>query len=84
MGKDTVEGQCIVTRLDDGRLRVDRADPQTLISPELLGEIRAGRHHADVHLHDDLLYINGVNRQVVYRIGEKDPTRFGYRMAWPD
>jgi hypothetical protein len=36
---DLPRGECICTRLDDGSIRVDRADPRVLISGELLDAI---------------------------------------------
>lgn len=79
----TVLGECVVTAVGD-RLRVDRADPEIVIAPEFLDEIRAGRHHEDVHLVGDLLRIEALNRRVVYRVGEMIPDRRGYYAAWPD
>src|SRR2546421_345720 len=36
---DLPRGECIVTRLEDGALRIDHADPRILISAELLDTI---------------------------------------------
>jgi hypothetical protein len=36
---DLPHGQCICTRLDDGSIHVDQADPRVLISGELLDAI---------------------------------------------
>jgi hypothetical protein len=36
-------GECITTRLDDGSIRIDRADPRILIS----GELFEGWHDSD-------------------------------------
>ena len=33
---DLPRGECICTRLDDGTIRIDQADPRILISGELL------------------------------------------------
>lgn len=32
---DLPQGECVMTRLDDGSIRIDRADPRILISGEL-------------------------------------------------
>ncbi len=39
---DLPDGECICTRLDNGSLRIDRADPRILISGELLDAIPIG------------------------------------------
>jgi len=41
---DLPHGDCICTRLDDGTIRIDRADPRILISGELLQAV--ARHGA--------------------------------------
>lgn len=76
-------GECVLTSTPDG-LIVDRADPEILIAAELLDEIRAGRHHADVYLDGEVLRIEGVNRRVIYRVGDKVPNQLAYCAAWPD
>lgn len=76
-------GECVLTTVDDG-IRVDHADPEILISPELLDEMRAGNLHPNVSLDGDLLRIEGTNRTVIYRIGDKVPDLFAYYAAWPD
>jgi hypothetical protein len=87
-------GECIMTRLDDGSLRIDHADPRILISAELLARacvapgsgISLGREHPGSHCCGEgaLLKINGVNRQVIYRITEYVPRVHGYVAEWPD
>lgn len=91
---DLPRGECIVTRLDDGSIRIDQADPRVLISAELLNEIAdgSGRPHAWLdlrvsgmfHLVGAVLHINAVNQQVVYRITEYVPSVHGYIGQWPD
>jgi len=39
---DLPRGECILTRLDDGTIRIDQADPRILISAELLNAIALG------------------------------------------
>lgn len=78
------EGECWTTRLPDGSIRVDRADPRILISAEFIDEIRAGNHHPDVRLDGDLLHIDADNENVIYRIGDKHPTQDAYCAEWPD
>jgi hypothetical protein len=91
-----------MTRLDDGSLRIDHADPRILISAPLLYEILDGhipgtsgtvtlsepppRHHWDGRgrMEGALLKIGGVNRTVIYRIGEYVPDAHAYISEWPD
>jgi hypothetical protein len=90
--RDLPQGECILTRLEDGRLHIDRADPRIVISAELLNE--AVRQPADgvsvnwppgcFWLTGSTLRIEGVNRTVVYRIGERIPAVNGYIAEWPD
>jgi hypothetical protein len=92
-------GECICTRLDDGTIRIDHADPRILISGELLAAtmgIRNGLLPLQVSELDltgcapghgyvgAVLRIHGVNRQVVYRITDMVPRINGYIGEWPD
>lgn len=77
-------GDCFISVLGDGRLHIDRAAPRTLINAGLLESIRNGRCSPHVHAEGDLLYIQGANRLVIYRIGELDQQRCAYRLEWPD
>lgn len=76
-------GDCVVTRLDDGRLRIEHADPRVMISGQLLEEIDYDPAPG-VSREGDLLRIEGVNRTVIYRIGEKVSDRYAYYAEWPD
>lgn len=76
-------GDCIMTRLADGTIHIDRADPRILIAAELLDEIGYGCNPY-VILDGDVLKIHGANRTVVYRIGEKVPNMHAYYAEWPD
>ncbi len=61
-------GDCVVVRDGDG-VRVDRADPNVLISLELLASIRAGRDtFATVTDHE--LIIQATNGRFVYEVGD--------------
>src|SRR5579864_7555013 len=89
---DLPRGEFSCTRLADGSIRVDRADPRILISAPLLDAIALHRAITDgteafalnARLDPlggcDLTYvgavlkINGVNRQVVYRITDYVPS----------
>ncbi len=84
---DLPHGECICTRLDDGSIRVDQADPRILISAVLLAGIFL-QAMPDVSLgpppenrngtpfwEGAVLTISGVNRRVIYRIGEYVPPR---------
>jgi len=93
---DLPRGECIMTRLPGGTVRIDRADPRILISAELLAE--AFVHPAPgVSLgpppespngtpfwEGAVLKIEGVNRTVIYRICGYVPRVRGYIGEWPD
>jgi hypothetical protein len=99
---DLPHGECICTRLDDGTIRIDHADPRILISAELLDAIllrspivdgtealasNAWLNMAGYTGHGytgAALHIDGVNQQVVYRIGGYVPRVHGYVGEWPD
>ncbi|SRR6266566_2387945 len=103
---DLPRGECICTRLDDGTIRIDQADPRILISGELLdaiarhGVIADGTEALALNAWLDttgcmpppwratyrgaVLKICGVNRTVIYRIGEYVPRVDGYAAEWPD
>lgn len=79
-------GECIVTEHRDGDRRwltFDRADPRIMVSAELLEAI-AKAPGPGVSLDGDILRIEGADRTVIYRIGEKVPDYFGYYAEWPD
>jgi hypothetical protein len=75
----------MVTRLADGTLRIDHADPRLLISAEVLDVIAAGM---SPHVTMDpatappytgaVLTISAVNRQVAYRITSYVASVHGY------
>jgi len=70
-------GQCLLHRID-GRLFVERADPQILLTQALVMQVRAGQQQ-DMHLDGDVLVIDGSNQRVSYRLGQADGT--GHRLA---
>lgn len=89
-------GQCVITRLEDGRLRIDQADPRVLISAEVLTMTCAfpgpgvtvsapqpGANGTPSWL-GAVLRVEGVNRTVVYRIVRYVPEVNGYVGQWPD
>jgi hypothetical protein len=90
------QGQCICTRLDDGTIRIDRADPRVLIDGELLPQLfvnpMAGvslslppdSENGTPFWEGAVLRINGVNRTVIYRITEYLPGIHSYIGEWPD
>ncbi len=88
---DLPRGECIMTSLPGGRIRIDHADPRILISAELLDAI-AERPAPDAWLdlagcttYDGaLLKIHGVSRTVIYRIVDYVPRVRGYIAEWPD
>ena len=80
-------GQLFVTRLGvgaDSVLVVDHADPRILVTAEVVELGERGELHPDVTLLDGLLTIDGVNRRVIYRIGDPVPWARCYEAAWPD
>lgn len=96
---DLPAGEFTCTRLDDGTIRIDHADPRILIAAPVLYEIADGcspwaavtgepppREDWDGHgaMEGAVLHIRGVNRTVVYRIGEYVPRVRGYIAEWPD
>jgi len=88
---DLPRGECICTTLEDGTIRIDQADPRILISVEILDAVNgAGPRSAWLNLarcatyNGVLLKIHGVNRTVIYRIGEYVPRVRGYIGEWPD
>lgn len=98
--RDLPQGECILRGHYDvhGRLEsveITRADPRVLISAELLGHVAASPSPAGSLTMADgpngtpffagaLLKIEGVNRTVIYRIGEYIPAVHGYVAEWPD
>jgi hypothetical protein len=81
-------GECQISTAGH-RLVVDRADPEVLIADELMHQIRTGQHHPDIHYDGDLLTIDGVNRKVIYRVGDAmphpgNPTVQAWHASWPD
>jgi hypothetical protein len=84
-------GELIFTRLADGSLRIDHADPRILISAELLDIIvdnpapSAWVDLAGCTTYDGgLLKISAINRTVIYRIVEYVPAVRGFIAEWPD
>jgi hypothetical protein len=89
---DLPRGECILTTMADGRVRIDQADPRILISAELLDAIVDGdcgpawldTAGCTTTYDDALLKIEGVNRTVIYRIVDYVPRVRGYVAEWPD
>lgn len=88
------DGTCTLTRLENGRLRIDQADPRVLMSAELVTEAAASPHpdveldradftHPGAHV-GAVLKINAVNRRLVYRLTEYVAAVHGYIAEWPD
>jgi hypothetical protein len=61
-------GQCILHNID-GRLLVERADPQVAITVALIAQVKAGKGHPDLSLDRGTLVIDGANKRVSYRLG---------------
>lgn len=89
-----IAGQCVITRLYDPEsgielLRIDRADRQVAIAPDLIDDV-ANNPTRRAWLADGtdgtrLLHVHGVNRDVVYRIGELRPygDSYAYGTVYP-
>lgn len=82
------DGTCVLKHVG-ADLYIEHADPRTLISAELLDEIRAGNHHSAVTLDGDLLKIRGVNRTVIYRLSQRirlipGSGQIVHLAEWPD
>lgn len=60
-------GQCVLHNLD-GRLFVQRADPQVAIAQALISQVRSGAGHPDISLDGATLVIDGANQRVSYRL----------------
>ena len=80
-----------MTRIDDGRLRIDRADPQILISGELIDRIIdeptdeiAVESSGNFGTVGAILKINAVNQRLVYRITGYIPRIHAFTAEWPD
>ena len=90
----TSYGECVVTLIADpvegAQIRIDRADPVVLISPELLDEMRSNPPDYPATFDGHVLRIRGVNRTVVYRIRDVmepvpgNPGCWNYVGEWPD
>jgi hypothetical protein len=67
-------GECVITQLCDPvhgtQFRIDHADPVIRISPQFLASIPPADSGWPATFDGNVLRINGVNRQVVYRIRE--------------
>lgn len=79
-------GECVLTRIDDGPIWVDRADPRILITVDLLRDIQAAQIRDDTwaSLVDGVLTINGANRKVIYRLVGYDARSNCHYAEWPD
>lgn len=89
--QDLPRGDCIMTTLADGSIRIDRADPRILISAELLDAIvddpppHAWLDFSGCTTYDGaVLRICAVNRTAIYRITGYIPQIRGYIAEWPD
>lgn len=93
---DLPSGECILTTVDGGRVRIDHADPRILISAELLVESfivpapgvslsqPSDGPNGTPFWEGAVLRIEGVNRTVIYRIGAYVPRVRAYIGEWPD
>jgi len=63
---------------------VVEAAPRTLVSEEMLDQVRSGGGRPEVTLEGDMLKVRARNRTLIYRIGEYLPERHAYVAEWPD
>lgn len=92
------QGDVILTRFENGQLRVDHADPKVMIGVQLLEQIEAGSHPDGVTLTlakdaqggllcrytGAVLRIEAANQTLIYRITEPVWWYLGYIAEWPD
>ena len=93
--RELPHGECILTTMAAGGVRIDRADPRIMVSAELLAQV-FGAPAAGVTLtmadgpngtpffDGAVLRIEGVNRTVIYRMVQYVPAVHGYVAEWPD
>jgi hypothetical protein len=79
------------TRLENGRVWIDHADPKVLISSELLSTIACNPSETasldrrpGVTFVGAVLKLTAVNRTVIYRITSYEAAVHGYIGEWPD
>lgn len=79
------------TRLENGRVYIDHADPKVLISLELLGviarnpsEVASLNRRLGQTLVGAVLKLTAENRTVIYRITSYEAGVHGYIGEWPD
>jgi hypothetical protein len=89
--RDLPQGEFICTRLPDGSIHIDQADPRVMISAELLDIVvdcpddKVWMDLRGCTTYDGgLLKIHGANRTVIYRIVEYVPRVRGFIAEWPD
>jgi hypothetical protein len=80
----TALGECEFSSTSDG-LVIERAAAEIQIAQGVLDLVATGEWAHGVHLDGDLLYVEGVNRRVVYKIGHQlsDQTRYASRVDNP-
>lgn len=61
-----------------------KPDPRIWVSALLLEDMRDGRCGPSFALTGDLLRIEGVNRTVIYRVGEQVSDQYAYYAEFPD
>jgi hypothetical protein len=90
---DLPRGDCVMTSLPDGSIRIDHADPRILISAELVELVMIGHcPHAVLDWTGPvqlgpvgaLLKVAAVNQTLIYRLTEYVPAVHGYIAEWPD
>lgn len=106
LGPQRDVGDCVVTKLSSGGLRIEQADPRVIISADVLfgatwndlqthvlrqitclehGTVANSTGHPCINHATELMFrIEGVNRTVIYRIGEKVPDLYAYYAEFPD
>jgi hypothetical protein len=76
----------------NGRLRVDRADPEVMMSHELFRELLVSGMHPDIEYvpgpdgahQGALIKVHAINGTFIYRIEKFIDHDRGWLCAWPD
>jgi hypothetical protein len=76
------DGQLVATRLPDGEVRIDQADPRIRISTDFVDEWGRGASPSRF-IPGDVLRIHAANRTVIYRVDEVAENG-DLLVSWPD
>jgi len=86
-------GEVLITRLydrenDTYRVRIDRADPQAYIAPEMVDELMLDKHAPWATISGDridvIVFADDFGKRYIYRLGKYDELQDAFEMEWPD